>query len=409
MLVADVLYSCYFNFPITKRHKCGFLMLYTIHKKLIAKHVTTIILSTFLAACSHFVVDKESAGDSQSEVAPLIIKGKSDSRRFSLQSLSSEKRITLSAVGDIQMGRAWPVRAGKLPSGKGEEIFANIKNEIQDSDIVFGNLETVLADTGESKKCRGGKNCFAFRVPENYSETIKSLGINLLSMNNNHSGDFGAEGLKKTAAALSRQKIKFSGNVNGVSEWVDDGLRYGFVAFSTGPGLFWMPDIENAVKIVRDLSSQNDIVIVSYHGGAEGKDSTHITKKTETYFNENRGNPYMFSHAVVDAGADVVLGHGPHVLRAMEVYKGRFIAYSLGNFSAWSTFNLEGPLGKTVLLELIINDEGEVMEADIKPIKIRWPGIPELAPHSDIIQTVNTLSKQDIGIALFDKHGHWEK
>ena len=93
-------------------------------------------------------------------------------------------------------------------------------------------------------------------------------------------------------------------------------------------------------KTIAYLDSLVDIVIVSFHGGAEGSEYTNITKKTEIFLGENRGNPYEFSRVAIDAGADVIFGHGPHVTRSMDIYKNRFIAYSLGNFATYARMSL---------------------------------------------------------------------
>ena len=110
-----------------------------------------------------------------------------------------------------------------------------------------------------------------------------------------------------------------------------DGIKYGFCAFAPNRGTVSINEISNAVNIVANLDSLCDIVIVSFHGGAEGSKHTHITRSNEIYLGENRGNPYKFARDVIDAGADIVFGHGPHVTRAIDLYKDRFIAYNMRN------------------------------------------------------------------------------
>jgi hypothetical protein len=110
-------------------------------------------------------------------------------------------------------------------------------------------------------------------------------------------------------------------------------------------------------------------MIVSFHGGAEGSKFEHVTRANEIFYQENRGNVYAFAHAVIDAGADLVLGHGPHVSRAVEVYKNKFIAYSLGNFCTYGMFNLKGPNGIAPLLNIKINKKGDFLFADVTSVK----------------------------------------
>ena len=99
-------------------------------------------------------------------------------------------------------------------------------------------------------------------------------------------------------------------------------------------------------------------VIVSFHGGAEGLQALHTPNKAELFMNENRGDVRRFAHAVVDAGADIVLGSGPHVVRGMEIYKDRLIAYSLGNFATYRAFNIWGFNGIGLILEADMDDTG---------------------------------------------------
>ena len=114
-------------------------------------------------------------------------------------------------------------------------------------------------------------------------------------------------------------------------------------------------DHKNAISLVQKLDSLCDIVIVSFHGGAEGANHTHITRNNEIFLGENRGNPYKFSRDVIDAGADIVFGHGPHVTRAIDIYKDRFIAYSLGNFATYGRFNLNGVSGIAPIVKVFVN------------------------------------------------------
>jgi hypothetical protein len=133
------------------------------------------------------------------------------------------------------------------------------------------------------------------------------------------------------------------------------------------------------------------------HAGAEGSDRTHVTPGTETYLGENRGNVVAFSHAVVDAGADVVIGHGPHVLRGMEWYKGRLIAYSLGNFAGYRVFALGGPLSLSGILRVTLRGDGRFESGTLVPTRLVGAGLPALDPAESAHGIVRTLSRQDFG------------
>lgn len=316
--------------------------------------------------------------------------------------------LTVRAVGDVQMGMAWPEHKVRLPPNDGMDMFEHVKPILADAHVTFGNLETVLMDEGPSTKC-GPKStkCFAFRVPTSFAKALKDAGFDVLSIANNHAGDFGEAGRKTTMEALDAVGIHHSGPIGDLASWEANGLRIGLVAFSTGGGVYRVQEIDTAQRVVADLARKHDIVIVSFHGGAEGASAAHVPQGTEMFLGENRGDLRTFSRAVIDAGADLVLGHGPHLLRGMEIYQGRLIAYSLGNFSTWETFSLRGPLGVTGILDVELAPNGVLLKAKLHPGVIKKPGRPQPDPSGQAIKAVRKLSKEDFGDALFDKDGVW--
>ena len=319
-------------------------------------------------------------------------------------------QITISAVGDIQLGRAWPKARAKIPPGNAEIIFEKIKGNLNTTDISFGNLETVLADGGKSSKCGPrSTQCYAFRVPASYAKTLKAVGFDVLSIANNHTGDFGQDGRTATIKALDDVGILHSGPIGDIASWEHQGLKIGLVAFSTGGGVYRVQHIDVAKKVVADLDRTHDLVFVSFHGGAEGSKAAHVPKGVEMFLRENRGDLRSFTHGVIDAGADLVLGHGPHLLRGMEIYKGRLIAYSLGNFTSWETFNLSGALGISAVLKTKLATNGVLLSASIDPVVIDKPGIPRIDEDKKAIGILRKLSKEDFGSALFDESGKYSR
>ena len=109
---------------------------------------------------------------------------------------------------------------------------------------------------------------------------------------------------------------------------------------------------------MRKAAAQADIVVVAMHAGAEGSGATHVPHGTETFLGENRGDSRRFSHAVIDAGADLVVGSGPHVIRGLERYHGRLIAYSLGNFAGYKNFGTGGTLSLSAILRVELRGDG---------------------------------------------------
>ncbi len=318
--------------------------------------------------------------------------------------------IRIASVGDIQLGQGWPDEDPVLPPDNARPLFDRVGHWLADADITFGNLETVLADSGESTKCRrGSRTCYAFRAPTSFAATLRLTGFDVLSINNNHAGDFGDVGREATVAALDGSGVLHSGPTSGMASWETHGLRVALIAFSTGSVDFRIQDIDAARRHVREADRHHDLVLVSFHGGAEGSGATRVPRAVEHAFGENRGDVYAFAHAMVDAGADLVLGHGPHVLRGMEVYRGRMIAYSLGNFSAWHGFNLRGPLGLSAVLTVTLSPNGVVTQATIHPVFLERPGIPTPDPQRRALAIVRGLSLEDLGDALFDETGRYTR
>lgn len=278
--------------------------------------------------------------------------------------------IAITAVGDMMLGSAFPSKTN-LPPDDAVNSFQAVDSLLK-GDIVFGNLEGCFLNSGNSNKCSGinPNNCYAFRMPERYAAIYKNAGFNVLSIANNHVGDFDAKGRKNTARILDSLQIHYAGQVNKPFEVFEkDSVKYAFCAFAPNENTVSINKIDSAKALVASLKKMADIVIVSFHGGGEGARFEHVTRKNEIFYKENRGNVYAFAHAVIDAGADVVLGHGPHVTRAVEVYKNKFIAYSLGNFCTYGMFSLKGSNGFAPLLQLKLNGKGDFLFADVVSVK----------------------------------------
>ena len=128
-----------------------------------------------------------------------------------------------------------------------------------------------------------------------------------------------------------------------------------------------------------------------------GTRQTHVPIGAELHLGENRGDTRAFAHAVVDAGADLVLGHGPHVLRGLEWYRGRLVAYSLGNFASYRNFALAGASGVSGILQVTLAADGSWRGGRLVPVRLVGHGTPELDPNGAGIAAIRTLSKSDFG------------
>ena len=284
---------------------------------------------------------------------------------FSQQVESESAWVSVIGTGDIMLGSNYPSDA-KLPVADGKELLSRTKHILRDADVTFGNLEGCLLDKGGNvKSCNSV--CYFFRMPERYANYLVDAGFDVMNIANNHNGDFGAPGRESTMKTLKNANLSYAGlkDVCETARFERNGVKFGFCGFAPNTGTVKITDIAYAKKLVSELKKDCDIVIVSFHGGAEGKAHNRVLKKTETFYGENRGNVYEFAHAVVDAGADIVFGHGPHVVRAAELYKDRFIIYSLGNFCTAGDFSIGGISGYAPIVKVFTDKTGKFVKGQI--------------------------------------------
>ena len=285
--------------------------------------------------------------------------------------VSGATPVRIAAVGDTVMG-SLPYG---LPADGGASFFSQV-DELLQGDIVLGNLEGTLATGGSSKCGAGSSNCFAFRTPPSYAKWLKQAGFTVMNLANNHAYDFGAVGQRQTLAALRRVGIRNTGRPGTQAVQTVGGQKVAILGFASYTWSDSLTDIARAKRRVQPAARGAQIVIVTFHGGAEGSDKTHVPQGTETFLGENRGDLRRFTHAVIDAGADVVIGHGPHVMRGMEFYKGRLIAYSLGNFAGYEVFSLGGVLSVSAVLHVTLNPDGTFRTGRIRPTQLVGAGTP---------------------------------
>ncbi len=298
--------------------------------------------------------------------------------------------ITIAAAGDTVMG-SLPYG---LPSDGGASFFSQV-DDLLTGDVVLGNLEGTLATDGYSKCGSGSSNCYAFRTPPSYAKWLRQAGFTTMNLANNHSYDFGAVAQRQTVAALTRVGIRNTGRPGTMAVQTIDGQKVAILGFAPYEWADPLLDITAAKRRVQAASRVAPIVIVTFHGGAEGSDRGRVPTGPESYLGENRGDLRRFSRAVIDSGADLVVGHGPHVLRGMEMYKGRLIAYSLGNFAGYKVFSLGGPLSTSMVLQVTLAPDGRLQTGRIRPTQLVGSGTP--APGGSAITVVRDLSAQDFG------------
>ena len=315
--------------------------------------------------------------------------------------------LTIAMVGDIMMGTTHPTIM--LPADDGAGLFKDAKPILKVADLAVGNLEGTLCDGGKSTKS-GGPNSYSFRMPTKYAPLLKEAGFDYLSMANNHANDFGLEGIESTEKCLTEQGILFSGIAGRTEHAIIErkGLKIGLCAFGHNSYTIRHIGLDNVARIVDKLDSICDIVIVSFHGGAEGRDKCHLPYGAESFLGENRGSIRELAHFCIDHGADIVYGHGPHVMRAIEVYDNRFIAYSLGNFCTPYNVSLTGISGQAPLIVVSIDSEGRFLQGDIHPM-LQTRGIgPRHDETGAVVKQLKMLSETDVpkSQARIDEEGH---
>jgi poly-gamma-glutamate capsule biosynthesis protein CapA/YwtB (metallophosphatase superfamily) len=301
--------------------------------------------------------------------------------------------ITVAAVGDIMMGTDYP--SPKLPKKDGRLLFEEPKDFLRKADIVFGNLEGPLYEGGSPAKKAKDRESYVFRTPPNYVKNLVDAGFNVVSLANNHAGDFGYQGMSSTKKVLDAAGIKYSSKAGEVAEFEINGLRIGLVALSFGPPPRSIVYPEKALEEIDLLSKKYDLLILSIHGGKEGGTALRTENEFEYFLDEPRGNVIQFAHEAIERGADLILVHGPHVPRAVEIYQDRLIAYSLGNFCTYRGMSLDKEKGYAPLLWVELGRNGEFVKGKIFSFIQFPPGVPKRDEEERAWALIKKLSQED--------------
>lgn len=359
--------------------------------------VLLLLSGIFLSACDSRTSASPAAMLPPAPKDSVSVPAKADST----PAAEAARTLSFAFVGDIMMGTTYPEepRGAYLPPDSGRQLFADVAGILRSADIAAGNLEGTLLDGGGTvKKCKDPKICYAFRTPTPYVRNLTDAGIDFVSVANNHINDFGAAGIVSTLRTLDDAGIRYAGLRRDGARTATlerKGLRIGFAAFSPSGGTMSINDLVLLRNTVKELKSDHDIVVVSFHGGAEGPAYSHVPHASETAFGENRGNVEKFAHTAVDAGADIVYGHGPHVARAAELYKDRIIFYSLGNFCTPYRVSVAGISGHAPVAEIEVDSDGKFLRGKIHSfIQHRGKG-PRADVSGSVAAQIRRLSRED--------------
>jgi hypothetical protein len=304
--------------------------------------------------------------------------------------------LSIIMVGDIMMGSTYPT--ANLPPDQGSGLFAEVTPIIKQADLALGNLEGTLLDGGVcTKKAEPGR-AYAFRTPPAFAQNLSQAGFDCMNLANNHMNDFGPGGIESTIKALAEQGMEYGGPDGHIARFQIRALKVSIVCFATSPRTNSIVAIKEAQHLVAEEKRTSDIVIVSFHGGGEGLLYLHTRDTTEFFLGSCRGNVVRFSRSVVDSGADLVWGHGPHVPRSIEVYKDRLIAYSLGNFLTWG-FNIDGVLGYTPILEVTVDANGAFRHGRVFSCQQHKGEILKIDPQAQALELMKKLSAEDFPVS----------
>ena len=319
--------------------------------------------------------------------------------------------VRVCAGGDVTLGtnldRAWAVPAAETlhtKFGRADDpaaLLDPLRPLVADAELVLVNVESAIGAGPTPSKCgRRSKNCFAFRAPPTSATALRGLrggGKVIGNIANNHARDAGSEGRDSTIAALTRAGVLITG-ADSIATPVPTtgGDTIGVLGFYTSDSTPDARDTAAVRRLVARAAERYPVVIVTMHLGAEGRDAQRTLDVDERFLGIDRGNPVAFAEAAVGGGAALVLGHGPHVLRAMEWRRrGALIAYSLGNLLTYGPFRLKEPMNRGAVLCATIDTTARVRDAVLRPTMQLAPGVMERDEAKAALTLVDSLGRLD--------------
>ena len=325
-------------------------------------------------------------------------------------SAQKDTLYTVAMCGDIMLGTTYPVV--QLPANEGKNLFDACRHIFKSADLSLGNLEGVFLEGGKSRKGTG-RYAYSFRMPTAWGPRLKEAGFHYMNLANNHTKDFYDEGIYSTEKVLDRIGIKYSGVEGRADSAVIErsGVKWGICSFGHNAYTLKTWDTTTVKRIITNLrdSAKADLIIVFFHGGAEGVAKRHLPQGMETFLGENRGDLRKFARFCIDLGADIVAGSGPHVVRGCELYKNRMVIYSMGNFCTPYGINVAGKTGYAPVFEVKIKKDGTFVKGKIHSF-IQQKGIGPVKDEANIVAAeIATLTREDMknnGALKIDKEGN---
>lgn len=344
-----------------------------------------IVVVLTVAGCYALAATKPRLGTAAGASQPLA--GKTPASQAAASRAAATVSITW--VGDMTFGTL-----GAYPPGGSASLLRDVRPDLH-SDLTVGNLESALGDLPMSKCAPGETDCYEFEAPKATARVLKRAGFDAVNVANNHTLDAGVAGEQSTDAALDAAGLAYAGRPGQITYLTRNGIKIALLGFAPWSYDADALDIPAAEALVRQARKHAQVVIVMEHLGAEGDSAQHVRPGVEYYLGQDRGNSIAFTHGVIDAGADLVMGSGPHVLRGFQWYRGHLIAYSLGNFCGYNTLGLDSITSVSAMLHVTLNASGQFVTGSITPLHLVEPGIPEPDPAKAAITMINSLSRDD--------------
>jgi hypothetical protein len=349
--------------------------------------------------------------DSAARAHTTPARAHASARTDTIPARSLHAPVRVCAGGDVTLGTnldtAWlrvastRLRRRFRQSDEPAELLAPLRPLVADAGLVLVNVESAIGAGPTPTKCGPrSSNCFAFRAPVSSARALRALsagGIVVGNVANNHARDAGSDGRDSTIAALTRAGVAVTGADTVATEVpTTGGDTIGVLGFYTSDSTPDARDTAAVRRLVERAADRYPAVIVTMHLGAEGRDAQRTLDAGERYLGLDRGNPVAFADAAVRGGAALVIGHGPHVLRAVEWRdRGALIAYSLGNLLTYGPFRLREPANRSAVLCTTLDRSGRPADAELRPTMQLMPGVLRRDAKARALALVDSLGRLD--------------
>ena len=319
--------------------------------------------------------------------------------------------IRICAGGDVTLGTnldtTWTAYASKklkrkvaaLPSP--DSLLMPLHPLVADAQVVLLNIEGAVGEGASPlDKCAGSTSgCYALRMPLDAARAIRRVNakaIVIANLANHHARAAGAEGLAETVRALRDAGVVVTGvDTMPVIVATPAGDSVAVIGFSTSGGVTDLRDLDAVRRHVARAAASSRRVIVTMHLGAEGATAQRTLDSTEKFMNGTRGNPVAFARTTTEAGAHLVIGHGPHVVRAVEWRDGTLVLYSLGNLVTYGPFSHREPMRRGAVACATVDGRGRVRDAVLRPTVQRAPGHVRADRSRRALHLADSLTRLD--------------